>query len=102
MKNLAKQLGMKEIPGVEEVIIKTEKKDIVIKNPVVSQMNAMGQISFQVVGNPTEVEREDELKINEEDIEIVAEKTGKTKKEAETALLKSKGDIAEAIILLKN
>ena len=45
-------------------------------------------------------EEGEEEGIPQEDIDLVAEQTGKSKKEAEKALTETKGDIAEAIMKL--
>ena len=43
-------INMKEMPGVEEVIIRTAEKEIHIRNAAVSEVNAQGNRVFQVVG----------------------------------------------------
>jgi len=93
-----KRMGMQttEIEA-EEVIIKCPDKDIVISNPSVMLMNAMGQQSFQITGSPEERQRE---KFREEDVRMVAEKTGASEDEARKAL-NEEGDLASAILKLK-
>lgn len=98
MKKIAQQFGLKELKDVEEVIIRTSEKEIVIKNPQVSTMNMMGQKTWQIVGNEEEAERKAE--ISEEDIKVIMEKTGKSEKEAKKALEECDFDIAEAILKL--
>ena len=95
---MMKQMGIKneEIPA-ERVIIKQEDKNIIIENPSVIKVIMQGQVQFQVSGDVKEEETS-----NEEDIKQVMEKTGKNKKEAEEALKKSQGDLAEAILSLQN
>src|SRR2546422_10959161 len=51
-------INMKEMPGVEEVIIRTAEKEIHIRNATVSEVNAQGNRVFQVVGEVEEVARE--------------------------------------------
>jgi nascent polypeptide-associated complex subunit alpha len=96
MKKLMKQLNAQEIPAIE-VVIKTEDKDIIIKEPQVVRMKISGQESFQITGNV--VEQDDE--ISPDDVKLVMENTGCTEEEAIDALARSKGDIAEAIMKLK-
>ena len=55
----------------------------------------MGQESFQITG---EVE---ESTISEDDIKTVAEQSNVSLKEAKEALQKTNGNLAEAILLLK-
>jgi nascent polypeptide-associated complex subunit alpha len=61
-------------------------------------MDAQGQKTYQIAGKPRIVEKKEE--IPKEDIELVAEQTGKSTEEAKKALIKTKGDIAEAIMTL--
>ena len=97
MQSMMKQLGVKtEEINATEVVIKGEK-NYVIKNPKVTMMEVQGQKTFQIAGEISETENSE---ISEEDIELVAEKTGKTKEEAKKALQETKGDIAEAIMSL--
>ena len=55
-----------------------------------------GNKSFQITGDVTE-----EFPINEEDIETVAEKANVSLEKAKEALENSNGDLAEAILSLK-
>jgi len=98
MQKMMKKMGMEqqEIPA-KEVIIRTEEGDIIIKNPQVSKVNMMGQTTYQVVGEETEAKAE----TNEDDIQMVMDQAGVSKEFAEAALDDAKGDVAEAIIMLK-
>ncbi len=92
MEKIAKKMGMQmESVPATEVIIKTEEKDIVIKNPQVSKIKMKGQETFQISGDILEKEG-----VKEEDIELIVQKTGVPKEKAEE-LLKETGDIALAI-----
>jgi len=103
MQKAMKRLGIRqEEIDAEEVIIKTKDKDLVIKNPQVSKVNMMGQETFQIVGNITEVEKDAKAEINEDDIETVMVQTGCSKEEALEALEQSSGNLAEAILKLQN
>ena len=82
----------------EEVVIKTAEKDIVISNPSVTFMNAMGQESYQIVGSAEERPKE---KFVDDDVKIVMEKTGASEEDAKNALEEA-GDIAGAILKLKS
>ena len=103
MQKAMKRLGFRqEEIDAEEVIIKTPSKDLVIKNPQVSKVNMMGQETFQIVGDITEVEKGAKTEINEDDIETVMGQTGCSREEALEALKQSNGNLAEAILKLQN
>lgn len=97
MSAMMKKMGIKtdEIEA-SEVVIKGPKT-IVIRNPRVTMMDVQGQKTFQIMGEITESESPT---FTEEDAELVASQTGKSKEEAKDALKKTGGDIAEAIVLL--
>ncbi len=108
MEKQMKKMGMnmRELDGVEQVVITLKDKEIVIKDAEVSIMKAMGQETYQIVGNAEErikgadSDEAAEVEISEEDIELVASQTGKTKEEAEKILQEVNGDLAEAIMKL--
>ena len=97
MQAMMKQMGIKqeEVEAVRVVIEKSDGK-IVIDNPNVVKITMQGQESWQITGEA----REEAAGISEEDVAIVAEKTGKSKKEALKALEAAEGDIASAIVAL--
>lgn len=103
MNQMMKRLGIdvKEIDGVQEVIIKTATRDFVFTKPDVTIMTAQGQKTFQIVGEPTVRTHEVTLAISDEDVAMVAEQTGRSPAEARKALEATKGDIAEAILKLQ-
>lgn len=98
-----KQLGIQqvEIPATE-VIIKTKDKNIVITNPSVSKVNMMGQENFQISGDVHEEEVSSVPDISEDDIKTVMDQTGVSKLAAKKAIEEAHGDLAEAILNLKN
>ncbi|MEE1117487.1 nascent polypeptide-associated complex protein [Methanosphaera sp.] len=108
MEKKMKQMGMnmKELEGVEQVVITLKDKEIVIKDAEVSIMKAMGTETYQISGNAEErikgadTEDASEVEISEDDIDLVASQTGKSKEEAENALKEANGDLAEAIMRL--
>lgn len=81
----------------KEVIIKGEDTDLIIRDPQVMKINMMGQEILQVSGSIEELNS-----IKEEDIATVAEQAKVSKEKARKALEKSKGDLAEAILSLKD
>ncbi len=99
VKEAMKKMGIKqeEIPATE-VIIKTPDKDLIIRNPQVAKVIAMGQETFQISG---EVEVMEAQKFSEEDVKTVAEQAKVSKEKARAALEKTKGDLAQAILDLQ-
>ncbi len=100
MNQMMKKLGInvKEIPNVEKVIILSEKKEYVFSDAEVTVMDAQGQKTYQIVGNPSISNREKELP--DEDINLIVEQTGVSQDEAKKVLKETDGDIAEAIMKL--
>ncbi len=96
MQKAMQRMGIQqvEIPA-KEVIIRCEDKELIIKNPSVSKINMMGQETIQVLGDITERNF-----ISEEDIKTVMEQANVSKEKARSALEKSDGDLAEAILSL--
>jgi len=93
-------LDMSEVPNVQEVIIKTDKKEIIIAKPSVTEMKAKDNTIFQVIAESYE-EKEREVPIfSDEDIELVCQQASVSKEQAIEALTESKGDLARAILLL--
>lgn len=96
-------LSMDTVPDVEQVIIKTAGKEIIIENPEVAVVDIQGQKMFQVAGGKiTEKAVERKLVIPEEDVRLVADQTGKSLEEARKALEECEGDLAKAILLLQS
>ncbi len=92
-------INMKEIPGVEEVVIKTASKELHIHNAAVSEVNAQGNRIFQVMGEVEEVEVE-KMKFSEEDILLVQQQANVSREKALAALEESDGEVARAILKL--
>ena len=102
---MMQRMGMEteEIKGVKEVIIKTEDKTIVIEEPNVVAMTMEQQTIFQVIGGNRrdEAPEEEKPEILDNDINLVAEQAKVSIDEAKSALEETGGDLAQAIILLK-
>lgn len=94
-------LSMEGIRDVEEVIIRTSTKEIVVENPEVAVLDLHGQKIFQVTGQVAEKRVEKETQIPEEDVRLVVDQTGKSMEEAKKALEDTGGDLAKAILLLQ-
>ena len=95
-----KKLGInvKDIENVEKVIIQTDSKEYIFDNAEVTVMEAQGQKTYQIIGEPKIKNREEDTM--KEDVKLVMEQTGKTEKEVRQALQETNGDIAEAIVKL--
>ncbi len=99
MQQMMKKMGIaqQEIDATQ-VIIRTPSKTIYIDNPSVSRVNAMGQVTFQVVGEEREEETTAALTINDDDVASVVAQTNCTPDEAREAITKANGDLAAAIL----
>ena len=78
------------------VVIETPGKNIIITDPEVMEVDLMGKRVFQVSGNVTE-----EVPVNEEDVKMVMEQTGKSRDDVVRKLRELNNDIARAIVELK-
>ena len=93
-------LDMEEIPNVQEVIIMTDKKEIIIPKPSVTEMKSKENSIFQVIAESFE-EKELEVPIlSEDDIMLVCQQANCDVEKAKAALAETKGDIAQAILRL--
>ncbi len=93
-------LNMNQLDGVEEVIIKTISKDIIIKRPTVAEIRSQESTIYQVIGNEIEEVEKEKKRFNDEDIILVAQQAGVSREEAERALEEAEGDLAKAILML--
>ncbi len=114
MEQMMKQMGIDvDELDAEEVIIRTEETELVFSSPDVTKMDARGQETYQVIGSPEERDRgageesgEPALEggedaIPDDDVEIVATRTGATESEARAALERHDGDLAAAVEYLE-
>jgi len=98
------RMGMRveNVPNVDQVIIKTSTKEIVIDGPAVTLTRMQGQDIYQVMGGEVS-ERVTSAKgadVLEEDVHLVAQQAGVSLEEARKALEEAKGDLVQAIMLL--
>jgi len=96
-------MNMDAVEDVQEVVIKTPIKEIVIEKPEVAILQVQGQRIYQVAGGKVS-EKAPERKasaVSEEDVRLVADQTGKSVDDARKALEESGGDLAKAILLLQ-
>ncbi|WP_255197035.1 nascent polypeptide-associated complex protein [Halorarius litoreus] len=117
MKQMMNQMGIDlDDIDAEEVIIRTADEELVFHDADVQRMDAQGQQTYQIVGEPdvrprgeggsadadadTDDESSDEAAedaIPESDVDIVAGRTGASKAEAREALEATNGDLAAAV-----
>jgi nascent polypeptide-associated complex subunit alpha len=101
-----KRMGMQfdELEGVSRVSIELSDRRIIIEGPVVAAITIQGQRMYQISGG---VETEEPIRaeaaaqIRDEDVELVAQQAGVGPEEARRALEESGGDLAKAIIALR-
>ena len=116
MQMAMRRLGMttEEIPGVEEVVIRTKDKEHVFKAPEVTILQVQGVKTYQIVGEPEVRARtagslagpamaavpEPPAGPPDEDVRLVMEQANVEHAEALAALAASDGQPAEAILML--
>lgn len=91
-------LDMKTMDNVEEVIIKTDTKELYLVKPQVIEMKGKDSTIFQVVASDIEEKQRDVPSFKEEDIILVMQQANVSREKALQALLESKGDMAQAIL----
>ncbi|MDS0292916.1 nascent polypeptide-associated complex protein [Halogeometricum luteum] len=129
MKQMMKQMGIDVTElDAEEVVIRTADEELVFSDAQVTRMDAQGQETYQIVGQPESrelgsggaagaasvesggdddalaVEPTDddgEAEIPESDVELVAQRAGVPKGDAREALEAENGDLAAAISRLE-
>lgn len=93
-------LDMTTMDNVEEVIIKTDKKEVYLVKPQVIEMKGKDSTIFQVVATDIEEKQRDVPSFKEEDIILVMQQASVSREKAVQALTECKGDIAQAILNL--
>ena len=112
MKQMMDQMGIDvdEIDATEVIIKRADGSELVFSDPDVTKMDARGQETYQVIGDPEERESSadtggesadaddsGDAGIPDSDVEIVAQRTGATEDDARDALEATDGDLAAAI-----
>src|SRR6266581_2760836 len=92
-------LQVQKMDDITRVIMETSTKRIIIENPEVATVTVQGQTIYQVGGGTL---REEGIGGgSDEDAKLVASQAGVSIEQASNALRQSNGDLAQAIILLK-
>ncbi len=112
-KRLMQRMGMNmdSVPEVQQVIIRTPTKDIIIDEPEVAILQVQGQKMYQIIGGQVSEQAPSaratagtpaKPAFSEEDVQLVADQTGKSLEKAKEALIEADGDLAKAILLLQS
>jgi nascent polypeptide-associated complex subunit alpha len=111
-KRMMQRMGMNmdTVGDVRQVIIRTADKDIVIDEPEVAILQVQGQKMYQVIGGQVSEQSPSQRGVSvaakpafsEEDVQLVADQTGKSLEKAKEALQEADGDLAKAILLLQS
>ena len=128
MKQMMKQMGI-EVTEIDanEIVIRTDEEELVFTDVEVQRMDAQGQATYQIVGDPEsrplgegseggeggatddtqmsggadEVDVGAGDEIPDADVEIVAQRTGASEEQAREALEAEDGDLAAAVSRLE-
>ncbi|WP_135664409.1 nascent polypeptide-associated complex protein [Halorhabdus rudnickae] len=115
MKQMMEQMGIDlEDIDAEEVIIKTPDEELVFTDAEVQRMDAQGQQTYQIVGQPETRERSagagsasDDVSsdtddgIAQADVDVVVQRAGVDEETAREALQDADGDLAAAVANLE-
>jgi len=113
MKKMMEQMGidMQDIDA-QEVVIRTPDEELVFSDAEVQLMEAQGQKTYQIVGDPEsrdldasesadaaddDDETESDSGVDEDDVELVAMRAGVDEDTAREALEANDGDLADAV-----
>ena len=118
MQQMMKQMGI-EVTDIDAVAVRIETADgeeLVFDAPDVTRMDAQGQQTYQIVGDPetraaaagieddSAADAADDgaagdavAAISDDDVELVAMRTGASEEEARAALEEADGDLAAAV-----
>ena len=105
LKKMMDRMGIKSSEiDANRVIIESSEGDIIIDEPQVILIEAQGSKSFQISGSVSEKAKEiPKVEISDDDIRMVREQSGvDDERLVREALEESNGNIAEAILKLKD
>ena len=101
-RRMMQKMGMEveEIRDATQVTIRTPNKEIIIDAPEVSVTKMQNQKIFQIMGGVVTEKNIVKDLILEEDVKLVAQQASVSIDAARKALEDTKGDLAQAILLL--
>jgi nascent polypeptide-associated complex subunit alpha len=91
---------MQEMTNIEEVVIRTDSKEIFLIKPQVIEMKGKESTIFQIIAGDIEEKEREVPTFSEEDIILVMQQASSSREKAILALTDTKGDIAQAILNL--
>ena len=103
MQQMMKQMGIDiEEIDAQEVVIRTAEEELVFTDAEVQRMDAQGQQTYNIVGDPdtrevSESTDEDDPGLPQEDVEMVSNAAGVSASRAREALEATDGRPADAI-----
>ncbi|MEM0282547.1 MAG: nascent polypeptide-associated complex protein, partial [Desulfurococcaceae archaeon] len=99
---------VEELRGVEKVELNMGSRKIVVSSPQVIAFKMHGQVIYQVSGKEEVVEEQKQAEkpevpvaVSEDDVKFIVDYTGVTREKAVEALIKAKGDLAKAIMIIR-
>lgn len=95
-------VNAEEVPDVREVVIRTERSELVIERPVVTKMGVGDKTMYSVTGDEAEERELDAPLFSDGDIDLVCQQSGVGRERASEVLAETDGDIAQAIMRLSN
>jgi len=108
LRKLLRRYGIEveELRGVEKVELYMGNKKIIVSSPQVVAFKMQGQVIYQITGQEEVVKEQQEkeevqVPVSEDDIKFIIDYTGVTREKAVEALLKAKGDLAKAIMIIR-
>ncbi len=101
-RRMMQRMGLSMNPlEVEEVVLRTKNKEIIIETPEVAVLEVQGQKIYQITGgNLKEKLLTKAALIPEEDVQLVAQQAKVSFERAKAALEQTNGDLAQAILLI--
>ncbi len=106
LERMLRSMGVKvrSLDALEVFIRLRDGTTLRISNPQVSITKVGGEEVYQIMGHAEEIMEEQEAQAyepSEEDITLVASQAGVSYEDAKRALIETQGDLAEAILKLK-
>ena len=103
MRRMMSRMGvnMKDVADAQEVIIRTETKEIVITKPTVQEMDTGENTIFMIMAVGYEEREREQVSFSEDDIEILCIKANVDKDKAVAALTESGGELGTALLKLQ-
>lgn len=93
-------LEMKEMGNVDEVIIKTDTRELYLIKPQIVEMKGKDSTIYQIIASDIEERQREIPSFKDEDVVLVMQQASVSKEKAIVALTDAKGDIAQAILNL--